>query len=139
MKTLFLAVLVLGLRISAFAETADEAAVRAAHEAFVKAAKEGDRAGLTKTLADGLQYSHSNTKLETKQEAVDALVKSKGNFEVHSQTIHVYGGKVATIRAKMTAHNPSTGDTPLTMLQVWVKNGKDWQMVERHTTRIPAQ
>jgi hypothetical protein len=74
--------------------------------------------------------------LENKQEAIDALVKAKGNFEVHSQTIHVYGN-AATIRAKMTAHN-ATGDTPLTMLQVWVKNGNQWQMVERHTTRIPA-
>lgn len=136
MKTLFLTALVLGISTLGFAETSDEAAVRAAHEAFVKAAKEGDRAALGKIFADGLQYSHSNTKLENKQEAIDALVKSKGNFEVHSQAIHVYG-KAATIRAKVTAHNP-TGDIPLTMLLVWVKNGKDWQMVERHTTRIPA-
>src|SRR5688572_18228097 len=136
MKTLLLAAVALGLSTSGFAETADEAAVRAAHAAFVKAAKDGDRAALGKIFADGLQYSHSNTKLENKQEAIDALVKSKGNFEVHSQTIHVYGN-AATIRAKMTAHN-ATGDTPLTMLQVWVKNGRDWQMVERHTTRIPA-
>lgn len=136
MKTLFVTAFALGLSISGFAETADEAAVRAAHAAFVKAAKEGDRAALEKLLASGLQYSHSNTKLENRQEAIDALVKAKGNFEVHSQTIHVYGN-AATIRAKMTAHN-TTGDTPLTMLQVWVKNGNQWQMVERHTTRIPA-
>lgn len=137
MKTFLLTTLVLAL--SSFglaAETADEAAVRAAHEAFVKAAKAGDTAALGKIFADGLQYSHSNTKLENKQEAIAALAKSKGNFEVHSQTIHVYG-KAATIRAKVTAHN-AQGDTPLQMLLVWVKNGKDWQMVERHTTRIPA-
>ncbi len=137
MKTLFLTTLVLGLSTLAFAETADEAAVRAAHEAFVKAAKAGDAAALGKIFADGLQYSHSNTKLETKQEAIAALVKSKGNFDVHSQTIHVYG-KAATVRAKVTARNPA-GDIPLTMLQVWVKNGNQWQMIERHTTRIPAQ
>ena len=137
MKTLILTAAILALPGLGFAETGDEAAVRSAHVAFVKAAKEGDRAALGKIFADGLQYSHSNTKLETKQEAIDALAKSKGNFEVHSQVIHVYG-KVATIRAKVTAHG-AAGDTPLTMLQVWVKNGKDWQMVERHTTRIPAQ
>jgi ketosteroid isomerase-like protein len=136
MKTLLLTSLVLSLSAAGFAETADEAAVRAAHESFVKAAKAGDGAALGKVLADGLQYSHSNTKLETKAEAIAALVKSKGNFEVHSQTIHVYG-KAATIRAKVTAHG-ATGDTPLTILQVWTKNGKDWQMVERQTTRIPA-
>ena len=137
MKTLLVIAYVVGFTLFGFAETVDEAAVRAAHDNFVKAAKAGDRAALGKIFADGLQYSHSNTKLENKQEAIDALVKSKGNFEVHSQTIHVYGN-AATIRAKVTAHGP-TGDTPLTMLQVWLKNGKNWQMVERHTTRIPAQ
>lgn len=138
MKTLLLTTLVLGLSSIGFAESADEAAVRAAHAAYVAAAKAGDAAALGKLFADGLQYSHSNTKLETKAEAIAALTKSKGNFEVHSQTIHVYG-KAATIRAKVTAHNPTTGDTPLTILMVWVKNGNNWQLQERQTTRIPAQ
>ena len=136
MKTLLLTTLVFAVSAVGFAETADEAAVKAAHAAFVAAAKAGDAAALGKIFADGLQYSHSNTLLETKAQAIAALVKSKGNFEVHEQTIHVYG-KAATIRAKVTAHN-AAGDIPLTILQVWVKNGKDWQMMERQTTRIPA-
>lgn len=119
------------------AQSGDEAAVKAAHEAYVKAAKTGDAAGLGKLFAEGLQYSHSNTKLENKAEAIAALVKGKSNFEVHNQKINVYG-KTATIRAKVTAHN-ATGDIPLTILMVWVKNGKDWQLIERQTTRIPAQ
>ncbi|HEU0120934.1 MAG TPA: nuclear transport factor 2 family protein [Bryobacteraceae bacterium] len=136
MKTLLFTTLLVGLSMATYAETADEAAVRAAHEAYVTAAKAGDGATLGKLFADGLQYSHSNTLLESKEQAIAALVKSKSFFEVHSQTIHVYG-KAATIRAKVTAHGP-TGDTPLTILQVWVKNGKQWQMTERQTTRIPA-
>lgn len=136
MKTLLLTAVVFGLSTLGFAQSADEAAVRSAHESFLTAAKAGDAAGLEKVLAEGLQYSHSNGKVETKKEAIAALVKSKGNFEVHSQTIHVYG-KSATIRAKITAHG-ANGDIPLTMLQVWVKNGKNWQMVERHTTRVPV-
>ena len=136
MNRMLLAAVMLASSIAGFAQSADEAAVRAAHDAFLKAAKTGDAAALGKIFAPGLQYSHSNSKLETKQEAINALVKSKGNFEVHSQTIHVYGN-AATVRAKMTAHS-ATGDIPLTMLQVWVKNGGNWQMVERHTTRIPA-
>lgn len=137
MKRILLVIPVLAFTFGAWAENADEAGVRAAHEGFLKAAKAGDRAALEKVFADGLQYSHSNAKLETKQEAIDALVKSKGNFEVHSQEIHVYGN-TATIRAKMTAHN-AAGDIPLSMLQVWVKKGGNWQMVERQTTRLPAQ
>lgn len=119
------------------ADNADETAVRAAHEAFLKAAKAGDGGALNKLLADNVQYSHSSAKVETKQEAISALVKSKGDFEVHSQTIHVYGN-AATIRAKVTAHN-ATGDIPLSMLQVWVKHNGNWQMVERQTTRLPAK
>lgn len=135
-KTLFLTACVLALSSLAVAESSDEAAVRAAHEALVKAAKAGDAATLGKLMADGSQYSHSSAKLETKQEAIDAMVKSNANYEIHSQTIHVYG-KAATIRAKLTSHG-ATGDIPLTMLMVWVKNGNNWQLVERHTTRIPA-
>lgn len=137
MKTLLFTVLLVGLSAMGFAETADEAAVRAAHDRFLAAAKAGDAAALDKLLADGLQYSHSSAKMENKQEAIAALVKAPGNFEVHSQTIHVYGS-AATIRAKVTAH-AATGDIPLLMLQVWVKKGKDWQMVERQTTKLPAQ
>jgi ketosteroid isomerase-like protein len=127
----------IGLAAMGLAETADEKAVRAAHEAFVKAAASGDRATLEKLYAPGLQYSHSNTMLENKQQSIDALVKSNVKFDVLEQAIKVYGN-VATIRAKVTAHS-AAGDTPMTMLQVWVKNGKDWQLVERQTTRIPAQ
>lgn len=132
-----IAAVVFAVSVICSAQSADEKAVHAAHDAFLKAAKAGDRTALEKLFADSLQYSHSNTKLESKQEAIDALVKNKGNFEVHSQTIHVYG-KVATIRARLTAHG-ATGDIPLTMLQVWVNNGGKWQMIERHTTRIPVQ
>ncbi|MBN8731672.1 MAG: nuclear transport factor 2 family protein [Acidobacteria bacterium] len=137
MRSLILTAALCAFAFTATAETAAEAEVRAAHDAFLKAAKAGDAAALAKVFADGLQYSHSNAKLENKKEAIDALVKSPGNFEVHSQAIHVYGN-TATIRAKMTAH-AATGDIHLAMLQVWIKNGKQWQMVERHTTRLPAQ
>ncbi len=119
----------------ALADTPAEQEVRVAHDAFLKAAKEGDAAGLNKVLADGLQYSHSSGKLETKKEAVDALAKSKGNFEVHEQSISVFG-RTATIRAKMTSHG-ATGDTKLSVLLVWVKNGNQWQMIQRQTTRLP--
>ena len=139
MKTLLLlTTFVLGLSSPMLAQTSAkaEAEVRAANEAFLRAAKEGDGAALNKLFADGLQYSHSSAKLENKQETIAALVKTKGNFEVLSQTIRVYG-KVATIRSKVTSHG-ATGDIPLTMLMVWVKNGGNWQLAERHTTRIPA-
>lgn len=134
MKLLFLTALVAGF---AFAQSAEEAAVKAAHEAFLKAAKTGDKAALGKLFAPQLQYSHSNAKLENRQEAIDAMAANPVDFKIESQTIRVYGN-TATLRAKATA-NSNTGLTPLMIVQVWVKNGKDWQMVERITTRLPAQ
>jgi ketosteroid isomerase-like protein len=134
MKPLLLTLLLV-LPAFCFAETADEAAVRSAHASLVAAVKAGDGAVLGTIFADGVQYSHSNAMVETKAQAIAALVKSKTNFEVHDQVIHVYGN-VATIRAKVTAHN-ATDDIPLTILQVWKKTGSQWQMVERQTTRIP--
>ncbi|MBM3782730.1 MAG: nuclear transport factor 2 family protein [Acidobacteria bacterium] len=128
---------VIALSAAAFAQSGDEAAVKAAHEAFVNAAKAGDAAALGKLFADDLQYSHSNTSLENKAQAIAALVKGKSNFEVHEQKIKVMG-KAATIRARVTAHN-ATADIPLTILLVWVKNGKQWQLTERQTTRLPAK
>ncbi len=135
MKLIFLTAILSGLAAAAFGETADEAAVRTAHDAFLKAAKTGDKAALEKLFAPQLQYSHSNAKLENKKEAIDALAANPVNFEAQTPAIHVYGN-TATLRVKAKATS-NTGVTPLMVVQVWVKSGKDWQMVERITTRLP--
>jgi ketosteroid isomerase-like protein len=110
--------------------------VKAAHAEFVKAAKAGDTATLDKLFAPELQYSHSNALLEDKATALAAIAKGKPNFQVHSESIKVYG-KTATIRARVTSiANPNV---ELTVLLVWVKNGKQWQLVQRQTTRLPAK
>jgi hypothetical protein len=133
MKLLFVAAL-LGSTV-ALAQSADEAAVKTAHDAYLKAAKAGDKVALAKLFAPGLQYSHSTAKLENKQEAIDAMAAAPVDFEIHSQAIKVYGA-TATLRAKATARS-SSGVTPLSILMVWVKNGGNWQIVERQTTRLP--
>jgi hypothetical protein len=132
MKLLFLSVLGAGL---AFAQSGDEAAVKAAHDMYLKASKAGDKATLAKLFHPNLQYSHSNAKLENKQEAIDAMAANPVDFEMQSQTIRVYGN-TATLRGKANARS-NTGLTPLMVVQVWVKTGGNWQMVERITTRLP--
>ena len=134
MKLLLPAVLLFGIA-TIFAQSADEAAVRAAHDAFLKAAKAGDRAALEKLFAPQLQYSHSNAKLENKKEAIEAMAANPVTFEAQTPAIRVYGN-TATLRVRAKATS-NTGVTPLMVLQVWVKNGGAWQMVERITTRIP--
>ena len=130
MKTL-LAILMLS--VACFGQA--EQQVKAAHAEFVKAAKAGDEAALKRLFADELQYSHSTASLETKAQAIAALVKNKPTFEVGEETIKVYG-KTATIRAKVVSK--ATPPVNMTVLLVWVKNGKQWQLVQRQTTRVPA-
>ncbi len=124
----------------ASAHSEPEKAVRDAHDAFNKAVRAGDRAGIESRLHDGLIYAHSNAKLETKKECADALVKAKSHFEVMpGATVQVFGN-TAVWHGKMTAHNMQDGkavDVRLDMTQVWVKGASGWQMVNRHTARLP--
>ena len=111
---------------------AGETAVRAAVNQFNEAAHQGNQATLEKLLASGLVYGHSSAKIENKAECVAALVKSKPNFVLDpGWTVQVYG-KSAVVHGKMTA-----GQNRLDLLQVWVQEGGGWQMVARHTTKLP--
>ena len=123
------------LAVMAMGQSAEKELL-AAHEAYMAAARAGDTAPLEKLFAEGLQYSHSNGKLENKREAIDNIAKGKPNFKLHDQSV-VMHGNMATIRAKITSINPKTGDMILTVLQVWVKKGSQWQLAQRQTTRIP--
>jgi len=136
MKTLLLILLLTAM--PTLAQSAAEKEVLAAHEAYMVAARAGDTAPLEKLFADELLYSHSNAKLETKAEAIAAIKTGKPNFKLHEQKVTIYGN-TAALRAKATSINPKTGDIPLSILQLWVKKGKQWQMVQRQTTRLPAQ
>jgi len=117
----------------------EEKAVAAAVVAFNQAAKAGDGAKLKELLSEDLIYSHSSGRTETKQECIDALVKGKPDFQHEAgQIVRVYG-RAAYVRAKLVAHSIANGqptEIPLTMLQVWAKDGKQWRMVARHTTRV---
>ena len=71
MKTLLLTGMLLAFAGVGMAATAEDE-VKAAHQAYVDAALKGDAAALDKLFADGLQYSHSNTLLENKAQAIAA-------------------------------------------------------------------
>jgi ketosteroid isomerase-like protein len=123
------------------AASADEQAVRAALAQFNDAARKGDAATLEKLLGADLIYGHSSALIENKAECIAALVKGKPNFEMAPEVQVKLYGKTAIVHGKMTAHvvqNGTPNKIPLDLLQVWVKSGKTWQMVARHTTRLPA-
>lgn len=136
MRRILLALTLAGALAAAGNKPADEAAVRAAVDKFNASAKAGDEAALKTLLSEDLVYGHSSAKMENKAECIAAIVKTKPNFVMKDGwTVHLYG-KTAIVRASAVAHNQGQ-QIPLAMIQVWVKDGKDWKMVARNTTRIP--
>lgn len=139
MRKLFLFLTCAMLALAAENRPADEKAVRAAVDQFNEAARKGDEAALEKLLDEDLIYGHSSAKIENKAECIGALVKGKPNFVPDpGSTVQLYGG-TAVVHGRMTAHNMQGGKAtqiPLDFIQVWVKRGKDWRMVTRHTARV---
>lgn len=140
MKTLLLLALSACLSLAAENRPADEKAVRDSLEQFNAAAKAGDAATLDKLLHADLIYGHSSALIEDKAACIKALLAGKPNFVMQpGSTVQVYG-KTAVVHGKMVANVVQQGkpvQIPLDFVQVWVKEGKAWRMVTRHTTRLP--
>ena len=134
-----LAIFSLLLSAGAVSAADDEKAVRAAVDQFNDAARKGDETTLNRLLADGLVYGHSSAKIENKGECVKALVKGKPNFTLNpGWTVQLYG-KTAVVHGLMNAVNMQDGKPvtiKLDLLQVWVKDGNQWRLAARHTTRV---
>ena len=128
-----------GLVWAADSSASDEQAVRTALQQFNDAARKGDEATLNKLLSPDLIYVHSSAKIENKAECVAALAKGKPDFQVTPGFhVKVYG-PTAVVHGKMIAgvvQNGAPTKLELDLLQVWVRSGKTWQMVARHTTRM---
>ena len=113
-------------------------AVRAALARFNAAAKTGDAAALSALLTEDLMYSHSNAKVENKAECIAALVRSNIDFRERGESaVQVYnGGTCAMVHGEMDAYNPGDVIVPLHLLMMWVKDGEEWLLAGRHTTKL---
>lgn len=122
------------------AESAAARAVGVAHREFLAAALAGDAAVLNKLLADDVQFSHANGLVDNKQQAVQGLLKLKPRFEIAEQSVKVYGHS-ATVRGRMTGYATGADGKPIVLplsyLQLWLRQGGQWRMVQRQTTRLP--
>jgi len=127
-----LALLLLAATFTLAAASGEEI-VKANLDKFNVAAKAGDAATLNALLADDLIYGHSSAKFENKSEAVAALVKSKPTYTHRDVKIRTYGN---TVLVNMNMRIEPLG-FDINVLQVWIKKGKDWQMVSRQSTRLP--
>lgn len=115
--------------------------VTASMQALSAAVLKNDRAVLQQLLADNIVYSHSNGLADDKAKAIAGIEQTRytqyefkpgQTFQVHGNTVLVRGPLVIT-----GSPNGKQQTLSLSVLSVWVKSGKGWQLVARQSTRLP--
>ena len=115
-------------------------------EALTKAVFETkDRAALEGLVNKYLTYAHSTGLVEDRPTMIQAAVSSPTkykNLSVERVSINV-DGKTAVLRHNLrgASVDDKGAESPLNLgiLQVWKKNGKNWQIWARQAVRIPAK
>jgi ketosteroid isomerase-like protein len=122
---------------------ADEEAVAEKVEAFRAAQVAADPKTLAGLCADELSYSHSSGKVEDKATFVTNATDGKSKFtslKYEDVWIRVVG-PVAIVRFHWLGEQESIPDgkkssTNLHILMNWVKQGSDWKLLSRASTKL---
>ena len=146
MRALVLSILSLALAFSpslVSAQSADEAAVAKAVEAFRNAVIAKDRSQLEGLLADQLHYWHTDGRVETKSEHIADVLSKRAlykSIDLTNQTIKVTGD-TAIVRHNLSAESEREGgkmqSTRVGVFMVWQKQGGSWKLLARQA--IPFQ
>lgn len=101
-----------------------------------------DSVSLDKIAADSLSYGHSSGKLQNKREFIHSFTSGASVFtaiDFTGQTITILGN-TAIVRHTLSAATNDAGKGPgtvkLGVLLVWVKNGKEWQLLARQAVKV---
>ena len=115
-----------------------KAEVLAAMESWKQAVLKKDTAALDRLLHPDLTYSHSDARTQTKADILKAMADTQ-SIKIGESTVRVYG-KTALVKGPMefvSTNNGATSTTKLSVLQVWLKGPKGWQLVARQSTKLP--
>ena len=115
-----------------------KADVLAAMETWKQAILKKDAAALDRLLHPDLLYSHSDGRTETKADILKALPNTQ-SVTFGESSVRVYGN-TALVKGPMEIVNITNGaptTIKLSVLQVWLKGSKGWQLVARHSNRLP--
>ena len=144
-RDVLLPVLAVGLLgvVPAMAASADEEAVAKNVEAFRKAQIAADPKALEALCAAELSYSHSDARVEDRATFVANATNGKSKFlslEYKDPQIHVVG-PAAIVRFHWVAQSESIpegkkNDTNLHILMNWQKQGSDWKLLSRASTKL---
>ena len=141
-KTSYTAVLLLAC-FSLFAQSKDEKALAErtyllSHTVFGNK----DSATTEDLFAQKATYGHSSGKIETREEAVSAIVKNKASYTDTTMRIEniVVDGNVAIVRTvfKGSQNNPGGNAAPLNLhiMLVWVKEKGKWRLMGRQAVKL---
>lgn len=143
MKKFTLIVTFMLTTVAAFAQKADLASLKEAELNRFKVMVAQDEAGLRAVLHDDLIYNHSNAATDTKETYINSIVSKKTIYaaiESEELTPRIYG-KTGIITGIATVKNQTKeGNFTFNHLRytdVWVFEGKRWQMVSWQSTKLP--
>ena len=107
-------------------------------ETWKQATLKKDGAALEPLLHPDLLYSHSDGRTETKADILKAL-PNLGSIKFGDSSVRVYGNTALVKGSMEIVNNATTPPTALNLsvLQVWLKGHKGWQLVARHSNRLP--
>jgi ketosteroid isomerase-like protein len=144
-RTLMLPALAIGLLgvVPAFADSADEDAVAKNVEAFRAAQIAADAKALDVLCAAELSYSHSDARVEDKATFVANATNGKSkvlSLEYQDTKISVVG-PAAIVRFHWVGESQAVADgkksnTNLHILMNWQKQGADWKLLSRASTKL---
>jgi hypothetical protein len=107
-----------------------KAEVLAAMESWKQAALTKDAPALDRLLHPDLVYSHSDGKTQTKADILKSLPSTRSIEFGDDTSVRIYGN---TALVKGTIQIDANH---LSVLQVWLKGPKGWQLVARHSTKL---
>jgi ketosteroid isomerase-like protein len=112
--------------------------VLASIETWKQAILKKDAKALEPLLHPDLLYSHSDGRTETKADILKSMPNTQ-SIKFAEQNVRVYGDTVLVKGNAEFVNNTATGGTTtlnLSLLQVWIKTPKGWQLVGRQSTRL---
>jgi ketosteroid isomerase-like protein len=138
-----LAIGLTGIVVPAFAASAEEEAVAKKVEAFRAAQVAADAKAFEALCAPELSYSHSDGRVEDKPTFIANATNGKSKFlslEYKDTQIRVVG-PAAIVRFHWLGEQEAVADgkksaTNLHILMNWQKQGDDWKLLTRGSTKL---
>lgn len=127
--------------VSCFAFVSAQESIEGTAQKLEKALVQKDTVALKKLLHDDLGYGHSNGWVENKTEVIENLVSGKMQYtSIQSESpVWKQTGDMVIVRTKSKIEfivNGKEGKLDLFVLQVWKKEGNEWKLVARQSTKL---